>query len=207
MTLRLNGSTSGYVEIDAPATAGSNTLTLPDGGGSSGQYLQTDGSGGLSWQTVTSPAIVQRVVKEYSTASTFTSPYIAFDNTIPQDSETHLIITQAFTPVSTTNKLFIAAQIGMVDLSAAGNPIIAGIFDNQPGGASARAVAMNVPNPAGYALPLRCEYEMGGTLPSSITFYVRVGITAGTLGINRRTDAQYFGGTVRSYLVIDEVRV
>ena len=52
MTVRLNGSTSGYVEIDAPATAGSNTLTLPDGGGSSGQYLQTDGSGGLSWQTV-----------------------------------------------------------------------------------------------------------------------------------------------------------
>ena len=53
MTLRLNGSTSGYVEIDAPATAGSNTLTLPNGNGSSGQYLQTDGSGGLSWQTVT----------------------------------------------------------------------------------------------------------------------------------------------------------
>ena len=53
MTLRLNGSTSGYVEIDAPATAGSNTLTLPNGNGSSGQYLQTNGSGGLSWQTVT----------------------------------------------------------------------------------------------------------------------------------------------------------
>jgi hypothetical protein len=49
MTLRLNGSTSGYVEIDAPATAGSNTLTLPNGNGSSGQYLQTNGSGGLSW--------------------------------------------------------------------------------------------------------------------------------------------------------------
>jgi len=53
MALRLNGSTSGYVEIDAPATAGSNTLTLPNGNGTSGQYLQTNGSGGLSWQTVT----------------------------------------------------------------------------------------------------------------------------------------------------------
>jgi hypothetical protein len=52
MALRLNGSTSGYVEIDVPAAAGSHTLTLPDGGGSSGQYLQTNGSGGLSWQTV-----------------------------------------------------------------------------------------------------------------------------------------------------------
>jgi len=56
MALRLNGSTSGYVEIDAPATAGSNTLTLPDGNGSSGQYLQTDGSGALSWQTVADSA-------------------------------------------------------------------------------------------------------------------------------------------------------
>lgn len=53
MTLRLNGSTSGYVEIDAPATAGSNTLVLPTGNGTNGQYLQTNGSGSLSWATVT----------------------------------------------------------------------------------------------------------------------------------------------------------
>ena len=49
MALRLNGSSSGYVELDVPAAAGSHTLTLPDGGGTSGQYLQTNGSGGLSW--------------------------------------------------------------------------------------------------------------------------------------------------------------
>ena len=53
MALRLNGSSSGYVELDVPAAAGSHTLTLPDGGGTSGQYLQTNGSGALSWQTVT----------------------------------------------------------------------------------------------------------------------------------------------------------
>ena len=53
MALRLNGQTSGYVELEAPAVAGSNTLTLPNGNGTSGQYLQTNGSGGLSWATVT----------------------------------------------------------------------------------------------------------------------------------------------------------
>ena len=52
MALRLNGSSSGYVELEAPATAGSNTLVLPNGNGSSGQYLQTNGSGGLSWATL-----------------------------------------------------------------------------------------------------------------------------------------------------------
>jgi hypothetical protein len=30
MTLRLNGSTSGYVEIDAPAVAGTRSIVLPD---------------------------------------------------------------------------------------------------------------------------------------------------------------------------------
>jgi hypothetical protein len=49
MTLRLAGSTSGYTEIDAPAVAGSNTLVLPTGNGTSGQALQTNGSGALSW--------------------------------------------------------------------------------------------------------------------------------------------------------------
>ena len=52
MALRLKGATSGFVELNAPDEAGSNTLTLPDGNGTSGQYLQTNGSGGLSWQTV-----------------------------------------------------------------------------------------------------------------------------------------------------------
>jgi hypothetical protein len=49
MTLRLSGSTSGYTEIDAPAVAGSNTLVLPTGNGTSGQVLTTNGSGALSW--------------------------------------------------------------------------------------------------------------------------------------------------------------
>ena len=66
MTLRLNGD-SGYVEIAAPSSAGSNTLVLPDGNGTSGQYLQTDGSGALSWQTVTTSNIT------YSTAQATTS--------------------------------------------------------------------------------------------------------------------------------------
>jgi len=49
MTLRLNGSNSGFTEIDAPAVAGSNTLVLPGGNGSNGNILGTDGSGNLSW--------------------------------------------------------------------------------------------------------------------------------------------------------------
>ena len=53
MTLRLNGTT-GYVELEAPATAGSNTLVLPTGNGTNGQVLSTNGSGALSWGRVAS---------------------------------------------------------------------------------------------------------------------------------------------------------
>jgi len=56
MTLKLNGSTAGSVSIDAPADtspAGTDvTLTLPTSAGSSGQYLQTNGSGTLSFAGV-----------------------------------------------------------------------------------------------------------------------------------------------------------
>jgi hypothetical protein len=49
MTVRLNGSTSGYTELDAPAAAGNNTLVLPSGSGSAHQTLMTDGAGALSF--------------------------------------------------------------------------------------------------------------------------------------------------------------
>ena len=71
MALRLNGATAGYVELNAPDSAASNTLTLPNGNGTSGQYLQTDGSGGLSWQTVTDTGEVW--TSNYQTASSASS--------------------------------------------------------------------------------------------------------------------------------------
>ena len=73
MTLRLNGSTSGYVEIDAPATAGSNTLVLPTGNGTNGQYLQTNGSGSLSWATVSAAGRIIQIQSTTSSAQVSTS--------------------------------------------------------------------------------------------------------------------------------------
>jgi len=72
MALRLNGSSSGYVELDVPAAAGSHTLTLPDGGGSSGQYLQTNGSGGLSWQTVAASNLTLGTAQSLNSQTTIT---------------------------------------------------------------------------------------------------------------------------------------
>jgi hypothetical protein len=101
MTLRLNGSTSGYVEIDAPATAGSNTLTLPNGNGSSGQYLQTNGSGALSWAGVTTGKILQ-VVQSVKTSEQSNS------------SASYVQITDlncSITPSSTNSKILIMVLV------------------------------------------------------------------------------------------------
>lgn len=48
-TLRLSGSTSGYVGFAPAAAAGSTTYTLPTTDGTNGQQLSTNGSGTLSW--------------------------------------------------------------------------------------------------------------------------------------------------------------
>ena len=86
MALRLNGSSSGYVELEVPGDAGSHTLTLPDSGGSSGQYLQTNGSGTLSWQTITDTGVVWGEQTGTSTSGT------AFNfSSIPADARETIV--------------------------------------------------------------------------------------------------------------------
>jgi hypothetical protein len=50
--LAFGGTTSGAISLQAPATAGTSTLTLPLGVGTVGQVLQTDGTGVLSWTSI-----------------------------------------------------------------------------------------------------------------------------------------------------------
>ena len=50
MSIKLNGATSGSVELDVPDAIGSDIgFTLPGADGSTGQVLSTNGSGGLSF--------------------------------------------------------------------------------------------------------------------------------------------------------------
>jgi len=98
MTLKLNGSTAGSVSIDAPAdtspTGTDVTLTLPTSAGSSGQYLQTNGSGTLSWQDA--GKILQVVHGDYSTGvSTTSGSYV----------DTGLSV--SITPSSTSSKILV----------------------------------------------------------------------------------------------------
>jgi len=55
-TMKLSGSTSGFVGLTAPAAAGSTVYTLPSTDGTSGQVLNTNGAGTLSWITPSATA-------------------------------------------------------------------------------------------------------------------------------------------------------
>ena len=103
-SIRLYGASSGYSQIVAAAGSASTTFTLPANGGSASQYLQTNGSGGLSWASVTTGKILQ-VVQASKTDTT---------STINQDSFTDLGLSASITPTSTSNKVLVLVSIGRV---------------------------------------------------------------------------------------------
>lgn len=74
--LQLREATGGgtdQINIQAPAAlAASYTLTLPVDDGTSGQFLQTDGSGVLSWQTASAPSFLADWVTGDGTSKTVT---------------------------------------------------------------------------------------------------------------------------------------
>ena len=87
MALRLKGQTTGYVELAAPATAADNTLTLPNGNGTDGQVLATNGSGTLSFADAAKTDVAQTFtasqrgeITTLTSGSTVTPDFAASNN-------------------------------------------------------------------------------------------------------------------------------
>lgn len=74
-TLRLSGSSSGYVGLAPASAAGSTTYTLPSADGSNGQFLSTNGTGTLSWSAPASGVTVNS-----TTITGGTSTRLLYDN-------------------------------------------------------------------------------------------------------------------------------
>jgi hypothetical protein len=97
--LKLNGSSSGYVAVEAPASAGSNTLTLPTSNGSANQYLKNGSTPGtLEFGSVSAGKILQ-VVNAKITSIQTVSLSSAFADTD---------VTAAITPASASNKILVS---------------------------------------------------------------------------------------------------
>lgn len=200
--LRLNGSTSGAVTLDCPAVGGNNTLVLPGGNGSSGQFLQTNGSGTLSW------AGAGKILQVLQTTKT---------DTFSTNSTTFLDVTGlsvSITPSSSSNKILV--QFGLACTATAG------VFS-----ANARVLRDSTPVMIGAAAGSRTQatfmWEGGGesntpfgaqlldtpSSASAITYKVqmRVNNGANTSYVNRSvtdTDSAVFARTF-SYITVMEV--
>src|SRR6056300_1551235 len=122
-TLKLNEGTNNgtnFIGLKAPnAVTTTTTFTLPDGDGSNGQFLKTDGSGNLSFGTVSSTitlAADSGSDDTYTTGNTLTfSGGTGIDTTVSDDTITIAVDGTVATASSTTtftNKTFDANGTG-----------------------------------------------------------------------------------------------
>jgi hypothetical protein len=111
---------SNYVALKAPDTIASNlTLTLPSADGSSGQVLQTNGSGVLSFAGVSASAgqVIQVVTATDSTQRNTTSTsFVTASNTL----------SVSITPSSASNKIMVIASFN--SKASNGNPYALTLF-------------------------------------------------------------------------------
>src|SRR6056300_90319 len=135
-TLKLNEGTNNgtnFVAIKAPnAVTTDTTFTLPDGVGSNGQVLTTDGStGALSWSTVNSTftlAADSGTNDSFSTGGTLTfTGGTGIDTTVSDDQISIAIDSNVLTLTGTqtlTNKTLTSPVIGTDISTASGNFVI-----------------------------------------------------------------------------------
>mgnify|MGYP001142206053 CR=1 FL=1 len=113
--VRLNGSTSGYTELSAPAVAGNNSIALPTGNGTSGQFLQTNGSGALTFASAVINGSSSAIVSGTAVASTSRTS-IDFTG-IPSWVKR---VTVMFNGVSTNGSAALLIQLGAGSVTTSG---------------------------------------------------------------------------------------
>lgn len=202
MTVRLNGSTSGYVELDSPAVGGNNTLFLPNGNGSNGQVLSTNGSGTLSWSGNIRQVVQGALTTFFSTTST-----IPLDDTIPQNTEGAEFLTASITPLSTNSKILVRAVVHVANDNAAYINCVTLFRDSVANALAAswsRTVVGNNP-----VSPITIEFLDSPSSASVLTYKLRGGTLGGTgaqsFQVNGGSGARYLGGALVTTLTLTEV--
>ena len=132
MAIKLNGSTSGSVALDAPADTSPSgtdvTLTLPTSAGSSGQVLQTNGSGTLSWADIGDTGRILQVVQASGTSTVSTTSSATYTSllspTITLSSTSNHVLIFATTKLNVDGNSNAFAQAGVFLTSVSGTQIL-----------------------------------------------------------------------------------
>jgi hypothetical protein len=192
MPIKLNGATSGSVELDVPAAVSGGDVNLTIPGAGTLDRLERPGN------------ILQYKFAEYTTRTSVAVPF-PFDDTVPQNTEGTEIITLSITPTSASNKLVIKFFLPLWDA----NSIIIGICALfQDSSSDALAAAAEVISEANHATQLGMVHIMDAGTTSATTFKIRVGPNGSVMYLNRRGNANYLGSTtLHATLQITEIAI
>lgn len=132
------------------------------------------------------------------------STIIPYDNTTPQNTEGHEVITVTITPKKATSILKIRGII--FGASNAGNSLIAALFKDADVNALASAAIFHGGNNVVDAIPF--AYEMVAGVTTAITFKIRLGSNVtGSLSFNGDSGGGIFNATLGSFIEVIEEAV
>ena len=149
---------------------------------------------------ITVKRTLQTVLATSGTVATGTTT-IPLDNTIPQNTEGTEFLTATITPQSASSTLKITAQF--VGANSAAVVQIAALFRDS----TANAIVTSWEStPAGQAVSIQLYAEISALSTSATTFKIRSGgHSAGTTTFNGSASVGFMGGTLNSFIRIDEV--
>lgn len=128
---------------------------------------------------------------------------IPFDDSIPQSSEGTQFMSQAHTPSSAANILAVSSKVAITN-SAGPLVMLAALF--QDSAADALKTVWQEAVGATYPVAMEMSYRLLAAGTAATTFKVRAGgHGAGTTSFNGQSGGREFGGTLNSYLEIEEI--
>ena len=169
MPVKLNGSTSGFTQIDAAAVASSNTLTLPSGNSTLVDLVSTQT---LTNKTLTSPTLTSPTISG-AVVSTMASSVLTSGTAVASTSGTSITfssipswvkrITVMLNGVSVTGSSYVLVQIGSGSTTTSG---YVGSGTNTGTGAGASIYTVSYTNAFGMSgsSPGTGNYNIIGTL-------------------------------------------
>lgn len=141
------------------------------------------------------------IATPYTTYTAHSATHIPSDDTIPQQSEALMILSQSFTPKSASSTIIIRSMCQII-ASGAGGMGIAALWKDAT--ANAVKTAFTGTGSSQVAGQVEIEYSEASGSTSARTYKVGVAADTGTLYINGISSGRQFGGTSSCTMIIQE---
>jgi len=212
-TIKGDGTTDGYIQLNcsqnshgiklkspAHSAGASYTLTFPTTDGNANEFLQTNGSGVMTWAEAGGGILLQIVEMTIAKANGTTT--IPFDDTVPTNTEGTEIGSQAITMADDSNKCLIEGQLQIGIDDVAFGPIVA-VFR---GSTNIGTYDYDQTNSQAQTQSIPIHILDSPATAGSVTYSVRIGVQgSATWRVNFGTSGDDYGGSRKSTLFLKEI--